>query len=164
MNIFKTIFGEGHDLDTLQMCARAVVVFVIALVLIRVSGRRSFGVKTSLDNIIAILLGAVLSRAVVGASQFVPVILCCLVIVCLHRVLSLVIIRFPGVGRLVEGKHILVFEHGHFIDQHLRMGLVAREDIMEGVRKSALTEDMSKIDKVYLERNGDVSPILKERS
>jgi len=164
MEILKTIFGEGKDLDTLQMCARGVVVYMIALVLIRISGRRSFGVKTSLDNIIAILLGAILSRAVVGASQFVPVILCCLVIVCLHRGLSLVIIRFPTVGRWVEGNHILVFEDGHFIDAHLKRGLVAQEDVMEGVRKSALTEDMSKIDKVYLERNGDISPVKKDES
>lgn len=71
---------------------------------------------------------------------------------------------FSRVGRLVEGNHILVFEDGRFIDQHLKRGLLTQEDIMEGVRKSALTEDMSKIDKVYLERNGDISPILKERN
>ena len=164
MDILKTIFGEGKDLDTLQMCARGVVIFIIALLLIRISGRRSFGIKTSLDNIIAILLGAILSRAVVGASEFVPVILCCLVIVCLHRALALAIVRFPGAGRWIEGNHILVFQDGQFIERHLRRGLVGKEDVMEGVRKSALTEDMSKIDKVYLERNGEISPIRKDKS
>jgi len=32
---------------------------------------------------------------------------------------------------------------------------------MQGVRKSALTEDMEKIEKVYLERNGEISAIKK---
>ena len=43
----------------------------------------------------------------------------------------------------------------------MEKGLVCMEDIMQGVRKSALTEDMEKIEKVYLERNGEISAIKK---
>ena len=32
---------------------------------------------------------------------------------------------------------------------------------MLGVRKSALTEDLSEVDKVYIERNGEISAIKK---
>jgi len=42
----------------------------------------------------------------------------------------------------------------------MEKGLVCMEDIMQGVRKSALT-DMEKIEKVYLERNGEISAIKK---
>jgi uncharacterized membrane protein YcaP (DUF421 family) len=163
MEFLKTIFGEGKDLDTLQMCDRGLAVFIIALILIRISGRRSFGVKTSLDNIISILLGAILSRAVVGASPFVPVVICCLVIVCIHRAVGWLIVRNDVVARFLEGHRILLFQEGHFIRAHLKRGLVGEEDIMQGVRKSALTEDLSKVDKIYLERNGDISPVLKTR-
>jgi hypothetical protein len=40
-------------------------------------------------------------------------------------------------------------------------GLVCEEDVMEGVRRSALTEDLETIDKVYIERNGEISAIKK---
>lgn len=163
MEILKTVFGEGKDLDILQMCSRGVVTFIIALLLIRISGRRSFGVRTSFDNIIAILLGAVLSRAVVGASPFIPVMICCLVIVCLHRGLGWLCVRSARIARIVEGSHILVFHNGHFVTEHLKRGIVDKEDVMQGVRKSALTDDMTKIDKVYLERNGDISPLMKNK-
>jgi hypothetical protein len=43
----------------------------------------------------------------------------------------------------------------------MKRALVCREDVMQGVRKSALTEDLEKIDKVYMERNGDISAIKK---
>jgi len=43
----------------------------------------------------------------------------------------------------------------------MESGLVCREDIMQGVRKSALTEDMNEIEKVYMERNGEISAIRK---
>jgi len=32
---------------------------------------------------------------------------------------------------------------------------------MQGVRKSALTDDMDKIDRIYIERNGEISAIKK---
>src|SRR3978361_498953 len=117
MQILIKIFGEGKDLNALQMSSRGVVMFVIALVLIRVSGRRSFGVRSPLDNIITISLGAIMSRAVVGASDFVPVVLTCFVIVLLHRMVGWLIARSKGFGRVIEGDKMVLFEDDAFIDQ-----------------------------------------------
>jgi uncharacterized membrane protein YcaP (DUF421 family) len=159
--LLYTIFGEGKDLNALQMSSRGIVVFFIALVLIRISGRRSFGVRTPLDNIISISLGAIMSRAVVGASAFVPVIVCCFVIVLLHRLFGWLIAHSKRFGRMVEGQKIPLFRDGEFDHERMKRALVCQEDIMQGVRKSALTEDMSKIDQVFMERNGDISALKK---
>jgi uncharacterized membrane protein YcaP (DUF421 family) len=162
MELIKEIFGEGKDLNVLQMSCRGIVVFVIALLLIRISGRRSFGVRTALDNIISISLGAILSRAVVGASDFVPVVVACFVIVLLHRFFGWLTANSKRFGRITEGNKILLYHDGKFIPQNLKKALIGEEDIMQGVRKSALTEDLRKIDKVYIERNGEISAIRKE--
>lgn len=143
------------------MSSRGVVMFLVALLLIRISGRRSFGVRTPLDNIIVISLGAIMSRGVVGASPYIPVIVCCLVIVLLHRLFGWLIATSKAFGRVVEGNKIVLFEKGKFNEDHMKSALVCEEDIMQGVRKSALTEDMDRIEKVYMERNGDISSIKK---
>jgi uncharacterized membrane protein YcaP (DUF421 family) len=161
MEILFTLFGEGKDLNALQMSDRGVVMFVIALILIRISGRRSFGVRSPLDNIITISLGAVMSRAIVGASDFVPVVVCCFVIVLLHRLVGSLIARSKAFASLIEGEKILLFANGEFLEENMKKALVCREDLMQGVRKSAMTEDMSGIEKVYMERNGEISPIKK---
>lgn len=157
------IFGEGKDLNALQMSSRGIVMFFIALVIIRISGRRSFGIRTPLDNIITISLGAVMSRAIVGASDFVPVVVCCIVIVLLHRLFGWLIVNNRKFSRFVEGDKILIYEKGKFISENMGKGLVCQEDIMQGVRKSALTEDMEGIDKIYMERNGEISAIRKNK-
>lgn len=162
MEIIKEIFGEGKDLNALQMSCRGTVVFIIALILIRVSGRRSFGIRTPLDNIITISLGAILSRAVVGASAFVPVIVCCFVIVVLHRVFGWLVVSNKAFGKLIEGDKIQLFKDGKFINKNMKKGLVCEEDIMQGVRKSALTEDLNAIEQVFMERNGEISSIKKK--
>lgn len=162
MNILRFLFGEGEHLDALQMCCRGAVFFLIALVLIRLSGRRSFGLKTPLDNIITILLGAVMGRAVVGASPFIPVVACCLTVVLLHRLFGWVVARSKRFSHWTEGKKFLLFKDGQFDEAEMKRALVCKEDVMQGVRRSALTEDMAAIDKVYMERNGEISAIRKK--
>lgn len=161
MDLIIQIFGEGKDLTVLQMSCRGIVVFFIALLLIRVSGRRSFGVRTALDNIISISLGAILSRAVVGASAFVPVVVTCFVIVLMHRLFGWLVANSTRFERLMEGDKILLYSEGKFINAKLKRTQLSKEDIMQGVRKSALTEDLDQIDKVYIERNGEITAIKK---
>lgn len=161
MDILIKIFGEGKDLTAWQMSSRGIVVFIIALLLIRISGRRSFGIRTPLDNIIIILLGAVLSRAVVGASPFAPVIIACFVIVAFHRCISWLIANSKVIGKLVESEKIVLYEKGKYIPKHLQRVQLTEEDVMQGVRKSALTEDLNEIRQIYIERNGEISAIKK---
>lgn len=156
------LFGQGTDLTALQMSMRGITIFMLALALIRISGRRSFGLHTPLDNIITILLGAVLSRAVVGASPFIPVIICCLVIVLIHRLLGFLVSRNEKLSSIIEGDKMLLFKDGHFVDENMKRAQVCKENVMQGVRESASTEDLSKIDRVYIERNGVISVIKKQ--
>jgi uncharacterized membrane protein YcaP (DUF421 family) len=158
--LFK-IFGEGKDLNCLQMCSRGIIVFLFALVLIRISGRRSFGIRTPLDNIIVILLGTVLGRAIVGASPFLPVIVASLLIVLIHRCFGWLIVHSKLFAQLIEGEKIILFKDGQFIKENMDKALVCEEDIMQGVRKSALTDQLEKIDKIFIERNGEISTVKK---
>ena len=75
MNWMDALFGHGRDLDALQMSCRAVVIFVIALLLLRIAGIRTIGKKSAFDQVIIIMLGAILSRPVVGASAFLPAVI-----------------------------------------------------------------------------------------
>lgn len=162
METLIQIFGQGKDLTSWQMSCRGIVVFIIALLLIRISGRRSFGIRTPLDNIILILLGAILSRAVVGASAFIPVIIACFVIVTLHRSVAWLIANSKFFARLIESDKIMLYEKGKYLHQNLERVQLTKEDVMQGVRKSALTENLEQITHIYIERNGEISAIKKE--
>ncbi|MGM2885457.1 hypothetical protein ACS2R9_27050, partial [Bacillus cereus group sp. BC64] len=87
MDVVVALFGQGRMLGPGQMVLRAIVVFVVALVLIRIAGRRAFGQRSPFDHVVGILLGAILSRAVVGASPFVATVAASLAIAQLHRVI-----------------------------------------------------------------------------
>jgi uncharacterized membrane protein YcaP (DUF421 family) len=161
METIISIFGNGKDLTILQMSFRTIIVFIVCLILIRISGRRSFGVRTPLDNIIVILLGALLSRAIVGASGFLPVVVSSFVLVIIHRCCAWLIIHNSTAAKIFEGKKILLFEDGHFLKTNMDKALVRKEDVMQGIRRSALTEESQKIERVFMECNGDISATKK---
>lgn len=161
MDLILQLAGEGKNLTVVQMCFRGLVVFVLALMLLRISGRRSFGLKTPLDLIISVLLGSVLSRAIVGASPFVPVICCAFLIVVLHRLFSLVSIKNKRFRSFTEGQKILVFENGHFLKKNMKKALVDEEDILQKVRKQTFQNHLDNIDRIYMERGGELSVVKK---
>ena len=53
----------------------------------------------------------------------------------------------PWFGRLIEGNKIVLFENKKMVRKNLRKALVCEEDILQGVRKAALTENLETIDK-----------------
>ena len=160
METLAELIGQGKELSSQQMCFRAFIVFLLAYLLIRISGRRSFAFRSPLDNIIVILLGAVLSRGVVGASPFVPIIASSLLIVILHRLLAWLTSAHPAFSHWVSGKKILLYSNGKFVNAALKKGLIGREEIMEQVRNALHTDGLNKIDRIYMERDGRISILI----
>jgi hypothetical protein len=103
MDVVISIFGEGKDLDALQMAARTIAVCFAALIFIRISGRRSFGQRSPFDYVVAILLGATLSRVIVGASPAIPTLVASLVMVLIHRALGWACVRSARLETLSVG-------------------------------------------------------------
>jgi uncharacterized membrane protein YcaP (DUF421 family) len=163
VDAFFAVFGTGHDLDSLQMAARAVAVFIGALVCIRISGRRSFGQRSPFDYVVAILLGATLSRAIVGASPAVPTLVASLVIVVLHRVLAWGCLLSPMLERVVGGVERELYRDGRFDERQMSAALITRTDLLETARQQLGAGDLSEVRVATLERNGEIS-LLRDKT
>lgn len=159
MNVLLTLFGQGDSLTPLQMGLRAFTLYLFALILVRISGRRTFGKKTTYDNVVAILLGAVLSRAVVGASPYWSTVAAGLVLVCLHRLIAWLSLRYPKFGELVKGKEVLLYSKGEFHHQNMKRCLVAEADLIESIRLNANANSYDQILEIFMERSGKISII-----
>ncbi len=164
MDLVVAIFGEGKDLDAMQMAARTVAVFFLALVFIRISGRRSFGQRSPFDYVVAILLGATLSRVIVGASPAVPTLVASLVMVVIHRALAWACVHSPRLESLAVGVEREVFRDGQFNRKQMSAALITRSDVLETARQELHTLDLDDVQLAILERNGQVSLIRKRAS
>jgi uncharacterized membrane protein YcaP (DUF421 family) len=160
-NAIINIFGSGKDLNVLNMVCRSFVVAVICLLLLRFSGRRSFALGTPMDNVLAILLGAILSRAVTGASPFLPTIAAAATIATFHRVIAMITLYSTAFGKLVKGDPIIIFSDGKLYEKNMRRCRITMHDLMSGIRQSSL-QSLDEVEKIYVERNGRFSVIKKQ--
>ncbi|KPC52305.1 DUF421 domain-containing protein [Amantichitinum ursilacus] len=150
------VFGSGHEINAGQMAARAVGFFFITLVLIRIAGRRSFGQRSAFDAGLSILLGAILSRAVVAATPVVPTICACAALALTHRAMAWLSVRYPWVGGVMDGDTRRLVNDGELDKQEMRRGLLSQEDLAEAMRQQGDPLG-GPLKEAWLERSGKIS-------
>ncbi len=163
MDLLINIFGQGKDLTVYQMSARAIVIYFVALVFIRISGRRTFGKKSAFDNVIAIILGAILSRSIVGASPFVPTIVCSLALVLLHRLLAMLCIYSERLSHIIKGESMSLYKDGKIEKDNLNTALMTKNDLMGDLRLHGQVKTLQDVEEVVMETSGEVSVIKKNK-
>lgn len=161
MDFLKELFGlHTETLNTGQMVARAIAIFFIALLFIRVSGIRTLGTQTAFDHLTLLVLGAVLGRAIVSAQQpFFPSLAAVLVLVLLHRLTAWVTFKSHLVGKIFKGEAIVLIENGKINETNLRRTSITRQDLEESLHLFLSSDDFSDIKAAYLERSGEISII-----
>lgn len=162
MNLLIDIFGQGKDLTVFQMAMRTILVFGITLLFIRISGRRSFGMRMPVDNVVTILLGALLSRAIVGASPFIATILSGLVIVILYRICAALSVFSKLFGKIVKGKSLMIYENGNMLRDNMNTAMVTEEDLQEEMRINSNLGSLNEVESARVERNGEISIVKKK--
>ncbi len=118
--------------------------------------------KSPLDIVITILLGATLSRALVGASPFIPTIAAGFVLVALHRILSWLSLRYAALEVFFKGRRRLLYHDGTFHRNQMDAALVSEEDLLEGIVTKANVDALERVKSIYLERDGGIGVVRKE--
>lgn len=155
--MWDQLIGTSSDLTVLQMSVRGFLVFVWTLLLLRLSGRRSLGHRTAFDLSITVLLGAVLSRAIVGASPFFSTLCAGAILVLLHRAIALLSIWSPRFEKMVSGSARILVENGRVNRHQMLAGLISHTDLLEAINKKTGRPELSSAEKVVLERNGEIT-------
>jgi uncharacterized membrane protein YcaP (DUF421 family) len=157
---FAPLLGLGmepKDLTFLQVSLRGVLIFLLTLVMVRLSSRRSLAEKTAFDAILLVIIASVLSRAINGSAGFFTSIGCSFVLVFLHRFFGWIACRSHTFGKIIKGCPAIVIENGRLQPDAMRRNLISDHDLEEDLRLDAQTEDVTKIKIARLERSGDIS-------
>ncbi|MFW5968587.1 MAG: DUF421 domain-containing protein [Persicimonas sp.] len=163
MDHFFFFIGEGTgDITWWQMLFRAIVVFFIAVALVRLGGNRIFGKHTVLDIMLAVILGSNFSRALTGNAPFFPVIIATTALVALHALLSVISQKSALVSELFKGSSVQLIEGGEFDHEKMTLTGIGEGDLAEAMRQMGHRPDLGRIDEAYLERNGNLSLVLRD--
>ena len=113
------IFGANmeKDLSLGQESARAALCFFYGLLMLRLSGRRTFAQMSAIDLVISIIIGSNLSRAMTGSIPFWPTLASVAVLVGLHLLLAHAVTRSPALGRWAEGSPVILSRNGVLVEE-----------------------------------------------
>ena len=140
---------------------RAVIVYVVLLVMVRLSGKRSVGQFTPFDMILLILLGNAVQNGINGGdNSLTGAAIMATTLIALNYGVAFVTSRNRKVEKFVEGEPVVLARNGRLFEGVLRRELVSREDFRESLRMNGV-EDVSEVELALLETNGSISVVKK---
>lgn len=149
------------EMDAGQVIARAVVIYLAGLIILRVGQHRFLGRNTAFDVVLGFVLGSMLSRAVNGSAALSPTIFACAGLVALHWLFAFGSFRSRRFGTVVKGESRLLVRDGEIDWQAMRRGQIGRRDLEEALRAGGHAAEPSEVREAYLERSGQISVIAK---
>lgn len=142
---------------------RGVVVYVMVMVLMRLSGKRAVGQFTPFDLVLLILVGNAVQNGINGGdNSLTGAFVMATTLIVLNYLVALATSRSERVEHLVEGVPVVVAHDGKVFRQVLRSQLVSDDDFEEALRNNGL-RDVSDVDIALLETNGKISVVAKRR-
>ncbi|MBA3537274.1 MAG: DUF421 domain-containing protein [Tatlockia sp.] len=157
------IFGWSELFDY-GLYIRGIVITLYAILLFRASSARLFGNHSPLDFIIYVILGAVLGEAIVNNIPLIPSILVCTFIVLIHRFLAYLSYKSHWIGSYIKGEKTCIVKNGKYIKKNMRCCRITPNDILQAFRLQYGLEKIASIQEASLERGGQISFILNDKT
>lgn len=158
----ETALGlNAEEVNAQQIVARAVVVYILALIMIRVGNKRFLGKNTAFDVILAIILGSVVSRAINGDAPFFPTLVAGFILVMLHWMMSSMAFHIVGFRTVVKGHERWLIKDGEIQWDEMRNSSITKNDLMKAVRAQLHQNTLDDVTGAVLERDGSISLLTK---
>jgi uncharacterized membrane protein YcaP (DUF421 family) len=138
------------------------LIYLAAIVAVRLGQRRFLGRESSFDIVLALLLGPVLARPINGGAPLVATLVATAVLIALHWLVAVVffhsphtpgLLRFPAPVTLIEG--------GALVRENLHRTHLTEFEIAEVLRLHGASS-VADVDLACLERNGRVSVVRRK--
>jgi len=161
-NNFVWLIGGQEPYEKLsayQVIARAAVVYIAALIILRVGKRRFLGNYSAFDILLGFIMGSVMGRAITGAIRFVDMVLVVVVLMVLHLLLATVSYYWPGFSRVVESMPRKLIVDGEIQQDAMQRSKIDKNDLLQALREEGNIESPEEVKAAYLERDGKITVI-----
>lgn len=159
------LLGTTHDVNAAQECLRALIIFLYGLIVLRLSGRRTFARMSALDFIITIVVGSVLAQAMSGSVPIGPAMVGVATLIFLHVLVAFAVARSDRASRIIEGPSVSLLRDGA-LDEKARLGCkISRADLVEALRGRGVDglKELQNVKALQLEPSGKISVIKHKK-
>ncbi len=162
--VLELVFGGDVPKQPLllhQCAARAMIVYLIGIALLRIGKSRIISRVTTVDVLLGFILGSLLSRGITGHASLSGTAVSSAAIVALHYAVTRAAVPGGWWETLVKGHSRALVENGEALEANLRKSNLSHEDLLEELRLNGV-DSLEKVKSARKERNGQVSVIKQE--
>jgi uncharacterized membrane protein YcaP (DUF421 family) len=141
--------------------ARALLVYVAMLVVIRVLGKRTVGNFTAFDLLVALMLGEVVDEIIYGDVTLAQGFTAILVVAAAKYGTAWLTYWDHGVNKFLEGRPTELVRNGELVRRNLRGEMMNEKEVMAALRLQGIS-DLSEVKLALMEVDGQVSVIREE--
>lgn len=141
---------------------RAVAIYLMVMVLVRVSGKRAVGQFTPFDLVLLILIGNAVQNGLNGGDNSLTgalILAGCLI--ALNYAVAFLTSRSRRIEHVIEGVPKVLARNGTVYEDVLRQELVSLDDFHQAMRMNNIAEP-DDIALALLETNGSISVVPRE--
>ncbi len=142
---------------------RGAVVYLVLLVLFRISGKRSLAQITTFDFVLLLIIAEAIQQAMIDDdNSMTNAFLVILTLLAFNVGFSLLKQRFEFVDRLVDDVPVLIVEDGRPLRDRMDKARVDEKDVLQAARQQEGLERLDQIKYAVLERSGGISVVPKQ--
>ena len=158
------IFGGDTPVDPValrQVAARAILIYVVGLFLVRLGKSRLVGRVSGLDILVGFILGSLLSRGITGHASLSGTTVSSAAVVAAHWLFTWLGVRSHFFGDLTKGHPVQLIKDGRLLPENMKRSHISEHDLLETARLHGVS-DLSRVAEAFKERNGDMSIVKRE--
>lgn len=152
------------SISLLVLICRALVVYGVVLVLLRISGKKQFGEMAPADLVVLLFLSESVQNALVSDDKSVTgglVVACTLLAA--SQLVGFIAWRWRKAGRLIEGAPCVLARNGQVYRERLEREQITQSELMEALRKNGCSS-LGSIRFAVLENDGTITVGLRRQS
>lgn len=162
MHWLDNLVGWSTDsLTSYQMAVRAVLAFIILVILVRAGNKRLFGKGTAFDTVVSIMIGSIMAQSVHSEGPFFRIYVGVAVLIAMHGVFSGLAARVDWFGPLIKGNRVRLVKDGEPNKEHLNNAAITDQELKSALRNNGDDPDLSLIQDAWIERDGSISIVTK---
>jgi len=145
-----------------EFVLRAAAVYMVLLVLIRLSGKRTMGQFTPFDMMLIVLLGSAVQNSLLGEdTSLLGGLLLAATLIVINWCVAFVTSRSLRAERLVEGVPTVLARDGQLFRSVLKREMVSEDDFNEALRQNG-EMTLTDVRIALLETNGTISVVKRD--
>ncbi len=144
------------ELPWWEFIVRGLAVYLLLLVMVRLSGRRTVGQFTPFDLLVVMLLSEAVSNSLSGGDEsLVGGLICAATLVAINALIAVSTTRSKTMSKMVDGSAVLIGRDGKFFEDVMRRCRLSDGDVEEALREHDCPRPEMKC--AFLEADGEIT-------